>query len=101
MTSAPAQKAGTAPVLPNRQDGQEGEKRGECKAGADELLHGELIDLVVHRGCHHPSERQGQLQNDEHLSCGRDRGYRGYCAVATCSMIAESLGGSPEPPPLP
>lgn len=101
LTSAPAQRAGTAPILPNREDSQEGERRGERKACADELLHGELIDLVVQGGCHHPSQRQGQLQDDEHLSCGRDRGYQGYCAVPSCSLIAESLGGSPEPPPLP
>lgn len=72
----PTQTADAAPVLPNWNDGQEGEKGGESKAGADKLFHGDLIDLIIHRGCHHPGQSQEQLQDDEHLSCGRNRGYQ-------------------------
>lgn len=73
---APGPTTDTASVLPNWDDGQEGEKGGESKTRANELFHGELIDLVVHRGGHHPGQSQGQLQDDKHLSCGGDRGYQ-------------------------
>lgn len=82
-----AQTADTAPVLPNRDDGQEGENGRENKAGAHELFHGELIDFIKYRGCHHPCHCQGQLQDDKHLSCGRNRGYQ--------EAVLLSLRGSP------
>lgn len=57
----PAQTADTVPVLPNWDDGHEGEEGGESKAGTDELFHGELIELVIQYRCHHPRHCQGQL----------------------------------------
>lgn len=94
---ASAQATVTAPVLPNWDDGQEGEKGGESKTGANKLFHGELIDLVVHRGGHHPGQSQGQLQDDEHLSCGRDRVYQEDTLLSLpCYPLAESPGSSQE-----
>lgn len=93
MAWAPAPTTDPAPVLPNRNDCQEGEEGGESKTGANELFHGDLIDLVVHRGCHHPRQSQGQLQDDEHLSCRRDRGYQD---VLLSLPLVESPGSSQE-----
>lgn len=95
----PAQAADAAPVLPNRDDGQEGETGGESKAGAHELFHGELIDFIIYRGCHHPRHCQGQLQDDKHLSCGRNRGYQEAVLLSLQgSQLAESLGSSEAAP---
>lgn len=69
----PTQAAEATPILPNRDNGQEGEEGGENKTRASKLFHGELIDLVIQHRRHHPRQSQRQLQDDEHLSCKKNK----------------------------
>uniref|UniRef100_A0A480IVS0 Thymic stromal cotransporter homolog n=1 Tax=Sus scrofa TaxID=9823 RepID=A0A480IVS0_PIG len=79
----------------NGDDGQEGEEGGERKAGAHEFFHGELIDLIVHRGCHHPGQSQGQLQDDKHLSVRGAFDEFGHCRSDGCDGDESEQHGGP------